>query len=46
MGKCLKGENKVKKKDSKFSCQKCGAKVSKKSQVCKPEKVKPASKKK
>jgi hypothetical protein len=46
MGKCLKGESRAKKKDAKFTCQKCDAKVSKKSQVCKPEKIKPVTKKK
>ena len=46
MGKCLKGESTAKKKDSKYTCEKCGANVCKKSQVCKPEKIKPAQKKK
>ena len=40
MGKCLKGESEVKKKNVKFACEKCGAKTDKKSHVCKPKKVK------
>lgn len=40
MGKCLKGESEVKKKDARFECGKCGAKTDKKSHVCKPEKLK------
>jgi len=36
---CLKGESEVKKKDARFECCKCGAKVEKKSHVCKPVKV-------
>jgi len=39
---CLKGESEVKKKDAKFECGKCGAKVEKKSHACKPEKLKGA----
>jgi hypothetical protein len=46
MGKCLKGDSLVKKNEAKFACQKCGAKVEKKSHVCKPEKVKSGKKKK
>ena len=45
MGKCLKGDSETKKKDAKFSCQKCGAKTEKKSNVCKPEKIKSKKKK-
>lgn len=45
MGKCLKGDSEVKKKDAKFICQKCDAKTDKKSHVCKPEKIKPSKKK-
>ncbi|HEY5674018.1 MAG TPA: hypothetical protein VIR78_09955 [Malonomonas sp.] len=37
---CLKGESEVKKKDAKFECGKCGARVEKKSHACKPEKLK------
>lgn len=37
---CLKGSSLVKKKEAKFICEKCGAQVKKKSQVCKPVKVK------
>jgi len=37
---CLKGSSPVKKKEAKFFCDKCGAQVKKKSQVCKPAKVK------
>lgn len=44
MGKCLKGESEVKKKDAKFECGKCGARVEKKAHVCKPEKLKGAKK--
>ena len=36
---CLKGESEVKKKDAKFECGKCGARVSKKGHVCKPVKL-------
>jgi len=39
MGSCLKGESKVKQKDAKFTCDKCGAGAAKKDQLCKPEKV-------
>ena len=35
---CLKGESEVKKKDAKFECCKCGARVEKKDHVCKPVK--------
>jgi hypothetical protein len=45
MGKCLKGESEVKKKDARFECSKCGARVEKKSHVCKPEKIKGDKKK-
>ena len=38
MGKCLKGESEVKKKQATFVCGKCGAATDKKSHVCKPEK--------
>ena len=41
---CLKGESEVKKKDAKFACGKCGAKVEKKSHACKPVKVKEVKK--
>lgn len=41
---CLKGTSKVKKKEAKFVCDKCGAKVKKKDQVCKAVKVKSKSK--
>ena len=44
MGKCLKGESEVKKKEAKFACQSCGAKTDKKSHVCKPKKLKQESK--
>ncbi|WP_321392278.1 hypothetical protein [uncultured Desulfuromusa sp.] len=37
---CLKGASPVKKKEAKFTCEKCGSQVKKKSQVCKPVKVK------
>lgn len=37
---CLKGFSPVKKKDAKFTCEQCGSQVKKKSQVCKPIKVK------
>ncbi|MDT8441918.1 MAG: hypothetical protein RQ723_09690 [Desulfuromonadales bacterium] len=40
MGKCLKGESDVKKKDAKFACEKCGAKTAKKEKICKPKKLK------
>jgi Zn finger protein HypA/HybF involved in hydrogenase expression len=40
MGKCLKGESEVKKKQAKFKCEKCGAMTQKKSHLCKPKKVK------
>jgi hypothetical protein len=49
MGKCLKGESDVKKKEATFACEKCGAKSDKKGHLCKPEKLadgKKASKKK
>jgi len=46
MGKCLKGESEVKKKEAKFACGKCGAKTDKKDHVCKPEKLKEGKKKK
>ncbi len=36
---CCKGESEVGKKATRFSCEKCGAKVKKKSHVCKPVKV-------
>jgi Zn finger protein HypA/HybF involved in hydrogenase expression len=45
MGKCLKGESEVKKKDAKFECGKCGARTEKKAHVCKPEKIKGDKKK-
>lgn len=45
MGKCLKGDSEVKKKDAKFECGKCGARTDKKSHVCKPEKLKEGKKK-
>ena len=45
MGKCLKGESEVKKKDAKFACGKCGARTEKKAHVCKPEKLKGDKKK-
>lgn len=37
---CLKGTSLVKKKDAKVVCGKCGARVKKKSQACKPIKIK------
>jgi len=37
---CLKGTSQVKKKDAKFVCDKCGAQVKKKAQVCRAVKVK------
>lgn len=40
MGSCLKGKSLVKKKDAKFICDKCAARVQKKDQVCKPVKLK------
>lgn len=40
MGKCLKGESEVKKKDAKVICAKCGAAARDKDRVCKPEKIK------
>lgn len=40
MGKCLKGESEVKKKDARYVCEKCGAKTDKKSHLCKPQKLK------
>jgi Zn finger protein HypA/HybF involved in hydrogenase expression len=39
MGKCLKGESEVKKKDARVACDKCGAKSDKKGHLCKPEKL-------
>ena len=45
MGKCLKGESEIKKKDAKFECGKCGARTEKKSHVCKPQKIKQDKKK-
>jgi Zn finger protein HypA/HybF involved in hydrogenase expression len=45
MGKCLKGDSEVKKKDAKFACGKCGARTDKKAHVCKPEKLKVDKKK-
>ena len=39
MGKCLKGESEVKKKDAKYTCEKCGAGSAKKDHLCKPEKL-------
>lgn len=46
MGKCLKGESEVKKKDARFECSKCGAAAAKKDHLCKPEKQKEQGKKK
>lgn len=43
---CLKGESKVKKQEARFECGKCGAKVKKKDQVCKPVKFAEDKKKK
>ena len=40
MGKCLKGESEGKKKEVKFTCEKCGAETKKKSNICKPKKIK------
>ncbi len=37
---CLKGKSKVKKKDAKVKCKKCGAFAAKKGDVCKVKKVK------
>jgi len=39
MGKCLKGESEVKKKDAKYTCEKGGAGSAKKDHLCKPEKL-------
>jgi predicted RNA-binding Zn-ribbon protein involved in translation (DUF1610 family) len=36
---CLKGESEVKKKEAKFECAKCGAKVKNKDHACKPVKL-------
>jgi len=44
MGKCLKGESDVKKKDARFACEKCGARSDKKGHLCKPEKLLTAKK--
>jgi hypothetical protein len=45
---CLKGTSLVKKKDAKYVCDKCGSRVTKPKQVCKPVKAekKTAGKKK
>lgn len=43
---CLKGTSQVKKKEAKYVCDKCGANVKKKSQVCKASKVKGKDKEK
>jgi len=43
---CLKGESEVKKKEAKFACGKCGAKVKNKEHVCKPVKLESAKKNK
>jgi len=40
---CLKGESEVKKKSAKFECEKCGAAVKKKGNVCKPVKLESAT---
>jgi len=40
MGKCLKGESEVKKKEAKFACGNCGALSDDKGHLCKPEKLK------
>lgn len=40
MGKCLKGESEVNKKDATFVCEKCGAKTDNKSHLCEPKKIK------
>jgi len=45
MGKCLKGESEVKKKEAKYTCGKCGGRTAIKDHVCKPEPVKPAKEK-
>jgi hypothetical protein len=42
---CLKGKSEVKKKQAKFECSKCGAKVEKKGHACKPVKFDSAKKK-
>jgi hypothetical protein len=42
---CQKGTSLVKEKDAKFTCDKCAARVQKKSQVCKPVKLKAKGKK-
>lgn len=42
---CLKGTSKVKKKEAKFVCDKCGANVKKKDQVCRAVKIKKTDKK-
>jgi hypothetical protein len=46
MAGCLKGESKVKQKDAKFACSKCGAAADKKDHLCKPEKLKEQKEKK
>ncbi len=43
---CLKGESEAKKKEAKFECGKCGAKVKKKDHACKPVKIEEKKKKK
>ncbi|MHB8763522.1 MAG: hypothetical protein ACYDA8_04160 [Deferrisomatales bacterium] len=40
MGKCLKGESEVSKKDATVKCKKCGARSDDKEHVCQPKKVK------
>lgn len=37
---CLKGKDDCKKKDATYKCKKCGAHSKKKSNCCKPEKLK------
>jgi hypothetical protein len=37
---CLKGKSKTPDEEAKFKCKKCGAKVKKKGDICKPKKLK------
>jgi hypothetical protein len=37
---CLKGKSKSADDEAKFKCKKCGAKVKKKGDICKPKKLK------
>lgn len=42
---CLKGKNLTGKKSARYSCEKCGALVEKKGQICKPQKLEGKGKK-